>query len=555
MGEVIEIFDDSVIMLDDSTDVDAEKAAEIEDGEVDDEADDEEVGATTETAATFATENPTVDDLDPQPAFEIKFRNRELYDKLHGRLLDLMQRKFAEENFTFKTPTLTNGEETTDDLSISVYTVSETSPAEPTIADNDLFHIDTKPMEKLNAAHVPSYKRSYSEVLDEETELRKKLKAEEADKCFRPKVQNSCFNCGQPGHSLRSCPKPRNNSRIQRARKSRTERYHVDVEQRLAHIRPGKISTKTRLAMGYSRGEVPFMFYRMRVLGYPPAWLEEAKVQSSGLSLFNADGTEVLKSDDEEGEADTFKYDINKIVDFPGFNVDLGPKFYDDYKHHNVPPFQEKDLKENFIKSLGENVIKGYKRRKLKNLPTVHDGTKAETSTTLGVGDMELEDDAEDQPALVPPPLPTEAPPEYKKPLPPGFPPTESEAKEERAPSPTLEDLQAQQAQLLHQLESNSTIDLSNLTVDSPSKSPTVLESSSSEQIPASTPFKASYAGTPILKFSVYDKLPVGDNFKKGVSDVINFENLPDSTGKYEQMKGVLKNVRDAMVRLQNEDE
>lgn len=63
----------------------------------------------------------------------------------------------------------------------------------------------------------------------------------------------------------------------------------------------------------------------MRQLGYPPGWLEEAKLQHSGLSLFNSQGVAEGEPDDEEGEiinlANKDKYDINKIIEFPGFNV------------------------------------------------------------------------------------------------------------------------------------------------------------------------------------------------------------------------------------------
>jgi len=40
-------------------------------------------------------------------------------------------------------------------------------------------------------------------------------------------------------------------------------------------------------------------------------------------------GSEVIKSDDEDGESDTFKYDINKIVEYPGFNVQPTGQFFD----------------------------------------------------------------------------------------------------------------------------------------------------------------------------------------------------------------------------------
>lgn len=56
--------------------------------------------------------------------------------------------------------------------------------------------------------------------------------------------------------------------------------------------------------------------------------------------------------------------------------------------------------------------------------------------------------------------------------------------------------------------------------------------------------------GTPLLKFSPYDILPPGSNFQVGVSDVIAFENLPDSTGTYDKMEKIIKKVRNEVKRL-----
>lgn len=67
------------------------------------------------------------------------------------------------------------------------------------------------------------------------------------------------------------------------------------------------------------------------------------------------------------------------------------------------------------------------------------------------------------------------------------------------------------------------------------------------QDIPQTPSNKASISidfGTPILKFSPYEKLPPGSNFQVGVSDVIAFENLPDSTGTYEKMEKIIKKVR-----------
>ncbi|XP_016972556.2 zinc finger CCHC domain-containing protein 8 homolog [Drosophila rhopaloa] len=553
-------MDDSVILLDDSQNSVEIVEDDVEDGELDDEVEfvpPEEVtqkwvepaAKTKKTARDNVRQETTKEDGD-HLVFEVRFHKKEHFASMQKQMLAVLEHTFAEKQLLFRA----NPEE----LILAAFENSELPMEEDAVDTEDLFLIDTQPVAKLNASQVPSYKRCNSDILDEQTEARKKLKADEVNKCFRPKAQSSCFNCGDTDHSLRECPKPRNNARINRARKknsNRMERYHVDTEQRFGHIRPGKISTKTRHAMGYSRGQLPFMFYRLRVLGYPPAWLEEAKVQSSGIALFNADGTEVTKSDDEDGESDTFKYDINKIVEYPGFNVRASDKVFDEYKHHNVPPFQESHSKANFIKSLGENVINGYKRKKLVDLPAPHDQAPipSEEQTCFGDYDMELVDEAED------PPLPPTTPP------PPPPPPEEEDRDEEetRSPSPSLDDLRAQQEKLLQQLESNTSLN----TTANESLSQTDLEDTTEVEEPAlkskeieqrqsspAAPFKASFEGTPLLKFSVYDKLPVGSNFKAGVSDVINFENLPDSTGKYEQMKGLLKNVREKMVRLQNEN-
>ncbi|XP_037715539.1 zinc finger CCHC domain-containing protein 8 homolog [Drosophila subpulchrella] len=551
-------MDDSVILLDDSQNSVEIVEDDVEDGELEDEVEfvpTEEVSQKQVEPAAKSEENKTNNSgqeasgvQEDTLIFEVRFGSEKHFASMRKQMLQVLQNTFADKQMVFQ--------ENPEKLVIAAFENSHVSAEEQEEEDTEeLFLIDTKPAVKLNASLVPSYKRCNSDVLDEQTEARKKLKAEEVNKCFRPKNQSSCFNCGETDHSLRECPKPRNNARIMRARKKnshRMERYHVDTEQRFGHIRPGKISTKTRHAMGFSRGQLPFMFYRMRVLGYPPAWLEEAKVQSSGIALFNADGSEVIKSDDEDGESDTFKYDINKIVEYPGFNVQPTGKFFDDFKHHNVPPFQEGHSKANFIKSLGENVINGYKRKKLLDLPAPHDQVPvaSEEQTSFDDYDMELVDESED------PPLPEIAPP-------PPPPPPRDQKRSTRSPSPSLDDLKAQQEKLLQQLDCNTSLD----TSANESKSQTDLDDTSEISEPAvnskhiersqsapSTPFKASYEGTPLLKFSVYDRLPVGENFKVGVSDVINFENLPDSTGKYEQMKGLLKNVREKMVKLQNEN-
>lgn len=89
------------------------------------------------------------------------------------------------------------------------------------------------------------------------------------------------------------------------------------------------------------------------------------------------------------------------------------------------------------------------------------------------------------------------------------------------------------------------------------------LNTSSSQITITSTPvqkssnqssIKSVHLGTPVLSSaSPYNKLPSSEKFSQNISDVINFENLPDSTGKYEQMTGVLQKVRSTLARLNQE--
>lgn len=92
----------------------------------------------------------------------------------------------------------------------------------------------------------------------------------------------------------------------------------------------------------------------------------------------------------------------------------------------------------------------------------------------------------------------------------------------------------------------------SNITVTSEDNiqlnhSPTLRKSLNTSQ----SSIKSIDLGTPLLQStSPYNKLPSSEKFSKNICDVLNFENLPDSTGKYEQMTEVLQKVRNTMTKL-----
>lgn len=62
--------------------------------------------------------------------------------------------------------------------------------------------------------------------------------------------------------------------------------------------------------------------------------------------------------------------------------------------------------------------------------------------------------------------------------------------------------------------------------------------------------------GTPVIKaFSPFSNLPKSEKWREGVTDVLDFENLPESIGKYEKMRTLLGTVREKVKRIQYEDE
>lgn len=94
-------------------------------------------------------------------------------------------------------------------------------------------------------------------------------------------------------------------------------RYHLEDEQKFHDIKPGKFSEKFKEALGLRGYELPTFIYRMRDMGYPPGWVEEAFETNSDLALFDCEGK--LSSN--------FKKEVrinpDKIIEFPGFNAPM----------------------------------------------------------------------------------------------------------------------------------------------------------------------------------------------------------------------------------------
>ncbi|XP_069475721.1 zinc finger CCHC domain-containing protein 8 isoform X2 [Ambystoma mexicanum] len=208
---------------------------------------------------------------------------------------------------------------------------------------------------------VPTYHQVFTQIVSLEGQELPQGKAK------RPKAH--CFNCGGEDHQLKDCPKPRDGASISAKRKAfmdacgeagnqnHQQRYHAEeVEERFARFKPGMIGDELQEALGVSENHLPPFIYRMRQLGYPPGWLKEAELETSGLSLY--DGKDVSDGEIEDGETPQkpigVSYDLSRLVNYPGFNTSVPRGCVDDYRMFGSIPmqsFHQKDVFANYLAS------------------------------------------------------------------------------------------------------------------------------------------------------------------------------------------------------------
>ncbi len=99
-------------------------------------------------------------------------------------------------------------------------------------------------------------------------------------------------------------------------------RYHVEQTEKYSHLKPGVISDELRDALGLRSRDVPDFIYQMRIYGYPPGWIEEMKEENDGINIIDRVGL-------TSPTVPKMKFDLEKIIDFPGFNVPLESKYRD----------------------------------------------------------------------------------------------------------------------------------------------------------------------------------------------------------------------------------
>ncbi|THF97435.1 hypothetical protein TEA_009103 [Camellia sinensis var. sinensis] len=244
----------------------------------------------------------------------------------------------------------------------------------------DSFWMDNQPMNQqnnkefitLDSKSVPLYDRGYSfglTLTDGSNKLEGGLEIIDASRCF---------NCGSYNHSLKECPKPRDNVAVNNARnklKSKRNpnvgsrnptRYYQDSPRgKYDGLKPGVLDAETRQLLGLGELDPPPWLNRMRELGYPPGYLvsylpacalsgnlenlstsaqcplpvvysvllvshalrnssnHDNEDQPSGIKIF---GDEETKEETEDGEildTDYPELPKKKSIEFPGINAPI----------------------------------------------------------------------------------------------------------------------------------------------------------------------------------------------------------------------------------------
>ncbi|XP_054711992.1 zinc finger CCHC domain-containing protein 8-like [Uloborus diversus] len=246
---------------------------------------------------------------------------------------EMIARKYRTKVETFLKDTLENGEDFIVNCQIQDNVEQECNEV------SESFHIDktnTSLNEKPHSEGIPHYSSAFEDVLhcnDLQTE-------EKRDEEKETKAQVvTCFNC-LGNHHMKQCPEEIDRLRIAANKKDillgNTMRYHVEEQKN--SMKPGILSPELRKALGVRNDQLPPFIYHMRVLGYPPGWMDEAVLETSGISLYDVDGKDI-----KDGAAVLSKetiYDGTKFINYPGFNTATPQGINDEWEALKMPPIQ-----------------------------------------------------------------------------------------------------------------------------------------------------------------------------------------------------------------------
>lgn len=212
---------------------------------------------------------------------------------------------------------------------------------------------------------------------------------------------------------------------------------------------------------------------------------------------------------------------------------------------------QYQHSREGLIQSLQGNLARSYKRKKLK---LSADSPSIETAVVVEV-DMDVESDGE-----------ADSPVEFVLPRP------TADDEADTPASPSTDDIAAleeHKQKLLQQLANDNSASNSNdshlmeklddatdVTETDGGIDAAMPDDDARPSTPTTGRSREVLDGTPLLKTSSpFGSLPTGDKWSAGVSDVIDFENLPDAVGAYKRLRGLISTVRSVVQQINDQND
>uniref|UniRef100_A0A0B6ZSI6 CCHC-type domain-containing protein n=2 Tax=Arion vulgaris TaxID=1028688 RepID=A0A0B6ZSI6_9EUPU len=368
---------------------------------------------------------------------------------------------------------------------------------------------------------IPLYGQVFNEVY-----------ADPANKVKKPSSKRqkpACWNCGEENHAVSECKQPRNAAKIASNRREflalqqqnqgsfepkfiGPSRYHLDPElaSEFLKFKPGVISEALRQALGLTQDQLPQHIYKMRLFGYPPGWLAGARQIQSGVSIFDKNGRVTLitgecledgELEEEDGTEKKTEYDVNKIIEYPGFTIPVPLGFIDEHSTFKMPPIQQHQLKKTLMTQTTDKT--STKKRKREKDQEEHEEAKKLKTQEAGQEDGEIQATVNEEGEM-----------------------NDKEPEGEHNPEETTEG-------------STEVAALSPSTKVSEVKiTPMPALPRSSSTISLSRNF-----GTPVFTRE-NSGLPDPSKFGQGIEEHIPYENLPNSIGTFEKMKDLIDIIR-----------
>ncbi|KAL6265074.1 hypothetical protein P5V15_005165 [Pogonomyrmex californicus] len=441
--------------------------------------------------------SPSSGGVASQPVFKVMFRDENVSRQYRQQIKDFLH-NLVQSNPSFKKDTNESS------LILEVWDDKDNFKESPASPENEnanesvecnsmcdsLFTIDKQPNAK-NDLDVPTYGQKYENAFEES-------KREQPKDCA-PKL--NCFNCNG-NHNMRDCPLPKNQSNINKNRKEFATkhnmgvRYHMNEDQRFSHMVPGHLSQKLRKALGLKENELPKHIYSVSINGHFVPPLPKESVQE-----IPAPPPELPQTIDDS-----------------------------DSQSQELPSLDSADDTTSITNSPSLSELERTKKVLLMEIEEANSQSNSDSTSIKNDLNTVLVSETSFSSITT----------------------TPSTSRRSSSHSSVISESQCCPDTSLKN-DSNTTITLDTSITNKILQPDSTPNRSASRR--TSDQVTSVYLGTPILpSTSPYNKLPSSEKFSRDICDVINFENLPDSTGKYEQMTGVLQKVRNTMAKLQQQE-